>query len=68
MTHMLKHQGVNPFKCDQCSFETIWKDCLVGHLKTHLQKKKLKQYKCYRCKYQTTLLFDYNTHLAKHYR
>ena len=59
-THMLKHQGIKPFKCDFCDFHTKVKTYLKTHIATQHEGKK--PYKCDICDVD----FAWDSQLSRH--
>lgn len=56
--------NIKPFKCNQCSFSTLYKQCLERHLKNKHSStmEKIKPFKCNQCSYNT----HYNQCLKSH--
>ena len=62
-SHMRKHSGEKPNKCDQCPFETSYPESLRRHIKIHSGEK---PNKCTICKYASLSRADLMKHLKTH--
>ena len=61
-----KHKGEKPYKCNQCSFSTVWSKYLAVHKRIHTGEK---PYKCNMCSYScisaSHLVVHKRTHTGK---
>ncbi|XP_023312180.1 zinc finger protein weckle [Anoplophora glabripennis] len=64
--HVLTHMKSNlpKFRCDECDYESIWKDNLTIHTLKHRNASELTMFKCHLCPHETKIKASLRLHLV----